>query len=384
MKQRVLIVGPKQYADRAAAAGERAGLETVIAEPLPGDAEAAVDAARAHRAEGIYGADEFHAEMVAAAAAQLGFPGPSQGAARLLRDKEALRSALAKDTDLNPYYGIADTPGTAEQIVDRLGLPVVFKPVDGACGRGTLVVREGADAPLAFTRAAKASVSGRVLLEKYLHGREYRVICHRVKGEWSTLVVYSNVPAETDHLFDRALVAPVRVVGPLRDKLRERVRTVMGLVNGIYGVVVLEFMASREGLYLIELGHINESPALATNLFPAISGIDLLEVDVASALGRSLDTRPHFKVSGAIWWLAARSGVVSAVHGIDKARAVPGVVRVEVDATEGTVLGHQVDGPSRDAAGYVVATARSPQRALEKAQYASEYVRFETQAALEQ
>jgi hypothetical protein len=73
--------------------------------------------------------------------------------------------------------------------------------------------------------------------------------------------------------------------------------------------------------------------------------------------------------------------MVSAVHGIDKAQAVPGVARVKVNAAVGTVLGHQVDGPSRDAVGYIVATARSPQRALEKAQYASEYVRFETQAA---
>lgn len=381
VKRRVLIVGAKECAERAAAAGQRAGLDTVIVDPPPEDMDAVADAARIHEAEGIYGADEAHAEMVAAAAAVVGLPGLSGRAARMLRDKEALRSALAPETDLNPLYGVADAPITAEQIVDRLGVPVVFKPVDGSRGRGTLVIRDVADAPLAFARAANASVSGRVLLEEYIEGQEFRVVCHRGQETWSTLMVFSNVPSETDHLFDRALVAPVRVAGPLRGRLRSEVRAVMGIVGGIQGVVVLEFMVSGDQIRLVELGHINEYPALATELFPAISGTDLLEVDVASVLGTPFENRPHFKVSGAVWWLSSRSGMVSAVHGIDKAQAVPGVARVKVNAAVGTVLGHQVDGPSRDAVGYIVATARSPQRALEKAQYASEYVRFETQAA---
>ncbi|MFO7975868.1 MAG: ATP-grasp domain-containing protein [Candidatus Hydrogenedentota bacterium] len=384
MKQRVLIIGAKEYADRAAVAARGAGLDAAIADPVPDDADTVADAARTQQAEGIYSADESHAEIVAAAATRLNLPGFSEDAARLLYNKEAVRSALAKDTELNPAYGVADSPATTEQIIHRLGVPVVVKPVEGARGKGTFVVRDEADAPLAFARAVKAGISGRVLLERHLPGQEYRVICHRIKGQWSTLMVYGSVPAEKDYLFDRALVAPVRVAGPLRDRLRKHVRTVMGMVGGVHGVVVLEFMVSGEGLHLIEIGQINACPILATQLFPAISGIDLLGVDVASSLGTPFPTRPLFKVCGAVWWLTARSGVVSAVHGIDKARAVPGVVQVNVNATEGTVLGHQVDGPSRDAAGYVVATARNPQRALEKAQYASEYVRFETQAALGQ
>jgi hypothetical protein len=158
----------------------------------------------------------------------------------------------------------------------------------------------------------------------------------------------------------------------------------MGLLRGVHGIIVLEFLDSGEGLHLVELGHIGHLPALATQLFPAISGgIDLLEVDVASAAGRPFDSKPRFKACGAVWWLKAKSGLVTAVHGMEKARSVPGVTAVEISAKVGTVLGHQVDGPTRDAVGYILAMARSPRRALEKAQYASEYLRFETRAALE-
>jgi len=384
VKQRVLILGAKDCAARAAEAAGRAGIEAVVATSLPNEPEAMAGAARANGAEGIYCADEAHVEAASAASAKLGFPCLSEYAARLLHSKEALRSVLARETGLNPRYGIASSLGETEQIIRRLGLPAVVKPIEGVWGQGALIVRDIADAPLAFARAAKYASSGRVLLEPYLPGHEYRVICHRSQGRWSTLMVYSNVPAEHDHLFDRALVAPVRVAGPLRDKLRESVRTVMGVMGGVHGLVVLEFMVSGEGLHLVELSRISQLPALATELFPAISGVDLLEVDVASALGKPFDTKPRFKVCAALWWLTARSGVVSAVHGEEKIRAVPGVVRLQLNAQPGTVLGHQVDVPTRDAVGHVLVTARSPRRALEKAQYASEYVRIDTRAALGQ
>lgn len=383
MKKRILIVGIANPAARAAATARQAGIEPIIYEASATSEESVVEAARKQRVEGIYCADETHAEVVAAAAKTLKFPCFSVRAGRLLRNKEALRTALAKHTELNPRFGVADSLATAVAALHTLGLPAVVKPVDGDGGRGALIVRELDDAPLAFARAARVASDGRVLVEPYLTGHEYRVVCHRGNGNWGTLAVFSNVPAEHDHLFDRAIVAPVRVAGPLRAQLREQVRTVLRVAGGIHGVVVLEFMVSAEGLHLVELSHIGQMPGFATGLFPAISGIDLLELDVVSSLERPFDTTPRFHACGALWWLTAKTGIVSAVHGIEKARAVPGVGAVEVSAKVGTVLGHQVDVPTRDDVGYVLATSRTPRRALEKAQYASEYLRFETRAALD-
>jgi len=383
LKTRILLVGSEIRTAGALAAARQAGLEPVVYPDAGGDPEALTEAARGAGVDGIYSADEAHAELVAAAAHNLGLPCFSERAARLLRNKEALRAVLAKDTEMNPRYGVADTLAGAQQILERLGLPGVVKPVDGSGGCGALIVRDMDDASLAFVRASRAASNGRVLVEPYLAGTEYRVVCHSGAGRWGTIAVLSNVPAGRDHLFDRAVVAPVRVAGPLRARLREQVRTAMRLAGGFQGVVVFEFLAVGEALYLLEIAHINETPALATGLFPAICGIDLLELDVSSSVGRSFAAEPRFTRCGALWWLKPRSGIVSSVLGIAEARAVPGVAAIEVSAKVGTVLGHQVDAPSRDAAGYVLATARTPRRALEKAQYASEYLRFETSAALE-
>jgi len=182
VKQRVLILGAKDCAAHAAEAAGRAGLEAVVATSVPNEPEAMADAARTNGAEGIYCADEAHVEAAAAASSKLGFPCLSEYAARLLHSKEALRSALARETGLNPRYGIAGSLAETEQIIRRLGLPAVVKPLEGAWGQGALIVRDIADAPLAFTRAVKHASSGRVLLEPYLPGHEYRVICHRSQG----------------------------------------------------------------------------------------------------------------------------------------------------------------------------------------------------------
>ncbi|HPV37228.1 MAG TPA: ATP-grasp domain-containing protein [Candidatus Hydrogenedentes bacterium] len=383
MKTRVLLVGSETHTAGAAAAARQAGLEPMVHPDAGRGPDALAEAARAAGVAGIYSADEAHAELVAAAAHALGLPCFSARAARLLRNKEALRAVLAKDTELNPRYGVADTLAAALSALERLGLPAVVKPVDGSGGRGALIVRDMDDASLAFVRASRAASNGRVLMEPHLAGTEYRVVCQSGEGSWAILAVLSNVPAGRDHLFDRAVVAPVRVAGALRTRLREQVRTAMRLAGGFQGVVVFEFLAVGEALHLLEIAHINETPALATRLFPAICGINLLELDVASSVGRPFETKPRFTACGALWWLKPQSGIVVSVHGIVEARAVPGVAAIEVSAKVGTVLGHQVDAPSRDAAGYVLATARTPRRALEKAQYASEYLRFETSAALE-
>lgn len=345
--------------------------------------EALADAARGARVQGIYSTDEAHAELVAAAANSLGLPRFSAKAARLLHNKEALRAVLGEHTQLNPRYGVTNTQAGVHNALQQLGLPAVVKPVDGAGGNGALIVRDIDDAPLAFARASRAASNGRVLVEAHLVGTEYRVVCHCGDSGWGTLAVLSNVPAGRDHLYDRAVVAPVRVAGPLRARLREQARAVIRLMGRFQGVVVFEFLATGEELYLLEMAHINETPALATELFPTICGIDLLELDVASSVGRAVASKPQFTVCGALWWLEPRSGVVASVHGISEARSVPGVAAVEIAAKAGAVLGHQVDAPSRDAAGYVLATARSPRRALEKAQYASQYLRVEVSAALE-
>ncbi|HPK00163.1 MAG TPA: ATP-grasp domain-containing protein, partial [Candidatus Hydrogenedentes bacterium] len=370
MSARVFLVGSEAHTARAVTAARQAELEPVVYRDRGDGPEALAGAARGARVDGIYSADEAHAELVAAAAQSLGLPCFSTKAARLLHNKEALRAVLGAHTQLNPRYGVANTLAGVRHALQQLGLPAVVKPVDGAGGSGALIVRDIDDAPLAFARASRAASNGRVLVEPHLAGTEYRVVCHCGDSGWGTLTVLSNVPAGRDHLYDRALVAPVRVAGPLRARLREQVRAVIRLIGRFEGVVVFEFLSVDDDLYLLEMAHINETPALATGLFPAICGIDLLELDVASSIGRAFASKPRFTVCGALWWLEPRSGVVASVHGISEARSVPGVAAVEIAAKVGTVLSHQVDAPSRDAAGYVLATARTPRRALEKAQYA--------------
>lgn len=383
MARRLLIVGTSDDAARAADAAQRAGIEAVVFDGAAENADEISDAAQTHGAEGIYSAGERDAEKVAAAAQTLGFPCFSPRAARLLRDKEALRAVLARHTNLNPRYGAADSQSETERALNGMGLPAVVKPADGVGGQGASIVEEIDDAPLAFVRASKAAANGRVLIETYLRGQEFRVICHAGGGKWCTLGVFSNVPADNGHLFDRALVAPVRVAGGLRDQLSKAVQRAVRSVGRVHGVVVFEFLLSEAGLCLIELSHINTVPELATRLFPGICGVDLLETDVACFAGVPPASVLRYTSCGALWWIHARSGVVSGVRGEDTARAVPGIGAVGIHAKEGAVLGHQVDVASRDAAGHILALARSPRRALEKARYAAECLHIDTLAALE-
>jgi biotin carboxylase len=93
-------------------------------------------------------------------------------------------------------------------------------------------------------------------------------------------------------------------------------------------------------------------------LCEATVGVDLAALAVQAALGERVgddDLRPAGDRAGLVRFLVARPGTVTAVRGVDEARALPGVVDALVYRQPGDVVGTLSVGADR--AGYVLAVA---------------------------
>ncbi|MCX7883836.1 MAG: cyanophycin synthetase [Caloramator sp.] len=85
--------------------------------------------------------------------------------------KELLKNACIPVADGD----IANSPEDVIKICNRIGYPVVIKPVDGNQGKGVTVnVSRDDEALKAYCEASK--INTRVIVEKYIEGKDYRVL----------------------------------------------------------------------------------------------------------------------------------------------------------------------------------------------------------------
>jgi cyanophycin synthetase len=99
-----------------------------------------------------------------------------------------IADAIASDKDLTnrllqdvgipaPRGELVRTPDEAIAAAARIGYPVVLKPLDGNHGRGVcLDLGNEAEVRACFPSAATESRDGRIVVERYLSGKDYRIL----------------------------------------------------------------------------------------------------------------------------------------------------------------------------------------------------------------
>jgi len=97
-------------------------------------------------------------------------------------DKELTKALLAKaGLPVPPGCCVSSVP-EAYRAADQIGYPVVVKPADGCKGKGVSLYLENRAEVMAAFRAAR-QLSKRVLVEKHIYGRDYRLVIVNGKVE---------------------------------------------------------------------------------------------------------------------------------------------------------------------------------------------------------
>jgi len=101
----------------------------------------------------------------------------SQIAKTIAGDKE-LTNRLLRDLGIpSPRGELVRSDGDAVAMARRMGYPVVLKPLDGNHGRGVMInLSTDEEVIRAFPAARNASRDGRVILERFLTGKDYRIL----------------------------------------------------------------------------------------------------------------------------------------------------------------------------------------------------------------
>jgi len=395
-KKRILFIGSDDGTMRAIEAADRLGYQTVAVDSTPDSAAVAAaqegvaalmsdpaEIARVARAAGIHGIYPSLEPAASAAAAELNLPGLPPDAAILMHDKYALRQALSGSGVSQPTFCAAAEEAEAMAAAETVRLPVVVKPIRGRGSKGVRRVDHLADVSLAFAQAKRAAPDGVVLVESFVEGRHVTVDGAVQCGSFRPISAHGSLSAAPPCCYDEAVYAPLE--NELLSGLASAAGALAKALKITGGVFSAEFICSANAFFLVELHPYPSHLVLPADLLALTAGITTAEAVLRACTGEPLPANPVLpgsNRSAAIYWIPTHSGFVTAIEGLEYARAVPGVCEVRVTAKPGDQMGHVVDVAARDRVGYAIAAGNSAGEALDAAREAAGRCSIVTSQAL--
>ena len=94
----------------------------------------------------------------------------------MLQDNKVISNLLVRRLGFpGVEHGMADTADNAVRLADRMGYPVVIKPIDGRQGRGVTAGVTSKEEVIAAFAEANAISPGRVIVERFVEGENVRL-----------------------------------------------------------------------------------------------------------------------------------------------------------------------------------------------------------------
>lgn len=286
--------------------------------------------------DAVVAVDDQGVVLAARTAELLGLPHNAPEAAARTRDKRALRRALEAGEVPQPRWA---------EVEDRhhlpdVGFPCVVKPASLSGSQGVIRADNAVTALAAAARAHDIACGEPLLVEEFVPGREVAVEAIAHDGSLDVLAIFDKPdPLDGPYFEETIYVTPSRLDDLVQAEVARITRdaaTALGLTEG---PVHAELRISDDGdeprIRVIDVAA-RSIGGLCARALRFGAGISLEEVILRHALGLPLDDleREH-SASGVMMLPIPHTGVLRAVRGQDTARAVPGIVGLELSINPG-------------------------------------------------
>ncbi|MBI2324530.1 MAG: ATP-grasp domain-containing protein, partial [Chloroflexi bacterium] len=232
-----------------------------------------------------------------------------------------------------PPGGTADSLAEALAIAERIGYPILVRPSYVLGGRGMEIAYGRDDMERYFAHALEAG-TGRVLVDKYLRGREVEV--DAVSDGTDTLVagIMEHVERAGVHSGDSFAVYPAQNLSSKEKRqivsLTERIASslpVKGLLN-------IQFIVEEGRVWVLE---VNPRASRTVPFLTKVTGVPLVRLAIAVGLGSTLRAEGYARDDG-LWPEDSLVAVKAPVFSMAKLLEVDTFLGPEMKST-GEVMG---------------------------------------------
>ena len=257
---------------------------------------------------------------VAYVAENMDLPGIGYETAILFTDKAEMRTKCEKiGVKVLPYSCVMSIE-EALRFYREIQCDCVLKPVDNQGSRGVVCVRSEEEIKSKFVEAKKNSKSGKVIIEKLAHGREFVVEGMAVNYKYQTLICgdteYFDI---TDAYAAKSRIFPAKAPKELYDRvcrLNEKIITGFGLKQGI---THSEYIMDGDEIYLIETAARGGGVFISSDLIYLGTGIETEKFLIDLSLGEIAEL-PALKAGKHCGYMAffLPNGTVEEINGVEE------------------------------------------------------------------
>jgi biotin carboxylase len=366
-----VVVGSERRQAMSHSMGDRA-----IVIPLR-DLDAAVDAiaelhAR-HPLDAVLAVDDPGVLIACAASSRLGFRHNPLEAVVAARDKIVMRELFAKASIRQPEFRVVPPEGDVATLAKEVGFPCVVKPVSRSASQGVIRADDADQARAAGLRVRTIvnDPSERLLVERFVPGDEVAVEGLLSSGRLKVLAVFDKPdPLDGPYFEETIYVTPSRkdpaTLGHI-DTTAAEAAAALGLTEG---PVHVELRIGPDATVTVLEVAARSIGGLCSRALRFGAGVSLEELIIRHALDlRPQDLAREAQASGVMMLPIRAGGVLDRVDGQEEARAVEGIVGLDVTIPSGRTLRPLPEGDRY--LGFVFARGATPElveRALREAE----------------
>lgn len=286
------------------------------------DYDALVDVARQCEAELVVAeATDRHVPAAAYVNERLGLRGTDRATAERFTNKYSMRRALEHSSVCMPRYAEVRSVDEAVRFARASGYPVVLKPKALQASVG--VYRVGAQAELEerFGSTLGEATDGAILVEEFVDGPEVTVEAFSLDGCCTVLAISEKEHYAHNPCIARRLAYPPRLPGEVIDAIALTARQVVETLGLRDGLSHAEYRLRDGKPYLVEVGARGGGNAIASNIVPHVSGVDVYGLLLRTLLGERVGMPEVQHRAAVLQFLDLRPGKIVDIRGTDRIAA---------------------------------------------------------------
>lgn len=257
-----------------------------------------------------------------------------------LRDKKIMKEEAHKVGINTAKFCVISLVEEALKEVENLKFPVIVKPADSSASRGVCKVDSIDELAQCIQIAKQYSRNGKIIIEEYIQGRYFSVDAFAYNGKFTNLDIgYVHNFNSIDQFISKETIN-VNVLDAVSDPIAKKVldtnKALFEAFQYSFGIAHAEYVVDEnETVYLIEAAGRGGGGNISSDLVPAATGIQIIELYVRKMLGMEIDENLIIskKAAGNLFFLLPE-GIIKEVEGKEEILQIPEVFKSFLDDIE--------------------------------------------------
>lgn len=251
------------------------------------DIEAHLEIARTHEIDAVVTDNcDYSFYTAAVVSASLGLSFATLQSAIYSNDKVAQRVSCGQHGVIQPEFYPIQTVDELHTAAEKLGFPLIIKPVDSRGTFGVTIVKNGENLKKAFFEALINSPSRKVICERFISGTLVTVDGFCFKNGHKSLTVASRVFEDGPKPITKEIIYPAAFTEELKASILESHQKVVTALDYQYGHTHGEYIVTDRGdVYLVECTNRGGGVYTSSSIVPNLTGLNLNKILINQSLG---------------------------------------------------------------------------------------------------